>query len=104
MFRGRWGKATDAERTVMMAIAAVIELDGTAATRQVNAFLGAADSRAWSRVRDQLIDKGLIESPGRGTIAFTMPGFAAYVRERHGSGVSSDRPLITRSPPSAPGE
>lgn len=84
MFRGRWGKATDAEKTVMTAIAAAAGPDGVAATSDVTDQLGANDPRAWSRVRDQLIDKGLVEAPARGRVGFTMPGFAQYVRDHHG--------------------
>jgi hypothetical protein len=30
--------------------------------------------------RDRLIDDGLIYSPARGQVAFTVPGFAGYIR------------------------
>jgi hypothetical protein len=32
--------------------------------------------------RDQLIKKGLIYSPERGLVAFTVPGMADYVRRQ----------------------
>lgn len=37
-------------------------------------------SRAASPIRDRLIEDGLIYSPRRGQVAFTVPGFADYVR------------------------
>ncbi len=37
--------------------------------------------RAASPTRDRLIDEGLIFSPARGQVAFTVPGFAHYIRQ-----------------------
>jgi hypothetical protein len=34
--------------------------------------------------RARLIDKGLIDAAGRGSLTFTIPGFAAYIREHTG--------------------
>lgn len=81
MFRGRWGKATDAERDLLVAIAQVIGEDGIALTRHITALLGKSTPQL-STARKALIDKGLIESTGTGRLRFTMPGFADFVR-RH---------------------
>lgn len=35
----------------------------------------------WSTARRSLIDKGLIEPAGHGVLRFTMPTFAAFVRQ-----------------------
>lgn len=35
--------------------------------------------------RARLIDKGLIDAAGHGTLTFTIPGFAEYVRSLTGS-------------------
>ena len=37
-----------------------------------------------SVARDQLIRKGLLYAPDRGTIAFTVPGMAEFVRRQAG--------------------
>ncbi len=34
-----------------------------------------------SRVRQELIDRGLIEPAGRGKLRFTIPGFGTYLRD-----------------------
>ncbi len=81
MFRGRWGKATDAERDLMVAIAQVVGEDGIALTRHITALLDKTTPQL-STARKALIDKGLIESAGTGRLRFTMPGFADFVR-RH---------------------
>jgi hypothetical protein len=35
--------------------------------------------------RARLMDKGLIDTAGHGTLTFTIPGFAAYVRAHTGA-------------------
>lgn len=35
-----------------------------------------------SRVRQTLLDKGLIEAVGQGRLRFTMPGFAEFLRQQ----------------------
>jgi hypothetical protein len=37
--------------------------------------------RAAAPTRDRLIEDGLIFSPARGLVAFTVPGFAPYIRQ-----------------------
>lgn len=80
MFRGRWGKATAAERDLMVAIAQVVEPGGIALTRHITALLGKTTPQL-STARKALIDKGLVESAGTGRLRFTMPGFAEFVRQ-----------------------
>ena len=81
MFRGRWAKATPLERAFMVAVAQVVDDQGVAQTRHITAVTGRSTPQ-WSRVRGALIDKGLVESAGTGTLRFTMPGFAEFARER----------------------
>jgi len=45
----------------------------------VAAELGV-DTDALGMYRRSLISKGIIESPRHGSLRFTIPGFAAYVR------------------------
>jgi hypothetical protein len=40
MFRGRWAKATPAERDLMIAIAQVLDSDGVAQTRHITEAIG----------------------------------------------------------------
>ena len=52
--------------------------DEAVGSGEVAATLGG--HRAVSVVREQLIDDGLIYSPERGQVAFTVPGFADFIR------------------------
>ncbi len=79
MFRARWSSATPAERAFIRAMAAVGTDNVTRAA--IAAELGQ-DSRSISVPRERLIEKGVIEPVGHGLVRFTMPGFAAYVRDR----------------------
>lgn len=80
MFRGRWGKATRAEREYLVAVAQVVDAGGVAQTRHLTALTGKTTPQ-WSTVRKALIDKGLIASVSQGRLRFTMPGFAEFVRQ-----------------------
>jgi hypothetical protein len=108
MFRGRWGKATAAERDLMVAIAQVVDGDGIAKTRHITAVLGKTTPQL-STARKALIDKGLIESTGTGLLRFTMPGFAEFVRQHvdapwYGPQIADGQPfdpeVLTAAPPS----
>ncbi len=78
LFRGRWHTASPRERQVLSAMAVV----GRDRVRraEIAAALGV-DSNALSMVRRSLVDKGLVEVPARGYLAFTLPGFADYLRD-----------------------
>ena len=103
MFRGRWAKATRAEKAVVVAIADNAGSDGVATTGAISTALGV-QAQQWSMARQSLIDKGMIESVGRGRLRFTMPGFATFVekvgatREGHGSRVATSpkRSMLAR--------
>lgn len=83
MFRGRWAKATAAERDLMVAIAQVVDVDGVAQTRGIT-FVTGRTTPQLSPARQSLIDKGLVESVAHGRLRFTMPGFAEFVRDHVG--------------------
>jgi len=73
----RWERATPAQRAYLEAMA---EEDGDdpVATAGVAARLGRSQSAVGPH-RDQLVEKGLIYSSKRGTVAFSVPGMGAYV-------------------------
>ncbi len=79
MYRARWGVATAAEQAFVAAMAQVTADNVSRAQIAVN--LGQ-DTRAISVPRERLIEKGVIEPVGHGLVRFTMPGFAAWVRDR----------------------
>jgi hypothetical protein len=79
MFRGRWVKATPAERDLMVAIAQVVDPEGVAQTRHITEVIGRTTPQL-SSARQGLFDKGLAEAAGHGRLRFTMPGFAEFVR------------------------
>ena len=76
----RWERATAAQRAYLRAVADV-NGDGPAPTAEVASHLGRRPSDL-SVARDQLIKKGLLFAPDRGTVAFTVPGMADYI-SRH---------------------
>jgi len=76
-FGSRFQRATPAEREYMRAMAALG--DGPVATSEVAGALGRRPA-SLSPARDALIKKGLVFSAERGSIAFTVPHFGAYLR------------------------
>jgi hypothetical protein len=80
-FGTRFEMATDAEQRYLAAMAAL----GAPPYRSsaVAARYGARDQRGVSVHRDSLIQKGLIWSPRRGQVDFTVPLFAEFLRENH---------------------
>lgn len=84
-FGSRYERATPAERDYMRAMAALGECaeDAPVPTAAVADELGRKPS-SLSPARDSLLKKGLVYSAERGTIAFTVPHFGAYLRRQTG--------------------
>jgi hypothetical protein len=84
-FGSRYERATPAERDYMRAMAALGERaeDAPVPTAAVADELGRKPS-SLSPARDSLLKKGLVYSAERGTIAFTVPHFGAYLRRQTG--------------------
>jgi hypothetical protein len=86
-FGSRYERATPAERDYLQAMATAAEkdpeksLDGSVLTASVADVLGKKP-QSLSPARDALMKKGLIYSAERGRIAFTVPHFGRYLRER----------------------
>ena len=90
-FGSRYERATPGERDYLMAMAEVMAeaeaADGSGApadavpTADVAAALGKKP-QSLSPARDSLLKKGLVYSGERGRIAFTVPHFGRYLRER----------------------
>lgn len=76
LYAGRWGRASERGRRYMRAMAMLG--NGSVGSGPVADALGG--HRAVSPTREQLIDDGLIYSPERGQVAFTVPGFADFIR------------------------
>ena len=79
-FHVRFEKATDREREYMAAMADLGE--GPYRTAQVAERLGRSQSYT-SAPRDSLIKKGLVYSPDRGQVDFTVPKFSPFMRRRY---------------------
>jgi hypothetical protein len=81
LFRARWANSTPQERELMSAMAslAVAEDDGPVARADIAELMGVTTA-SMSMIRGRLIDKGFIQPQGRGLLAFTIPGFAAFIR------------------------
>ena len=77
----RWERATPAQRTYLLAMAAEAGgADVSVSTGRLARRLGRSHSDL-GPYRDQLIRKGLIYAPERGQVAFTVPGIAAYIKK-----------------------
>jgi hypothetical protein len=65
-------------------MSAMAELgEDPARTAEVATRAGYKNLSSASLLRENLMRKDLIYSPRRGLVAFTVPLFAAYVREHH---------------------
>lgn len=84
-FGSRYERATPAERDYLHAMARLAnerpDGDGPVVTADVAAMLGRKPS-SLSPARDALLKKGLVYSAERGSIAFTVPHFAAFLRDQ----------------------
>jgi hypothetical protein len=80
-FGPRFQLATDSEQRYLAAMADLGEPPHRSS--EVAARYGAKDQRGVSMQRDALIQKGLIWSPRRGQLDFTVPLFAEYLRDNH---------------------
>jgi hypothetical protein len=80
-FGSRYERATPAEREYLRAMADLTVAGAAVATAEVAASLGRKPS-SLSPARDALLKKGLVYSAERGRIAFTVPHFAAFLRDQ----------------------
>ncbi len=87
-FGTRFALATEAEQRYLAAMAS-LGID-CCRTADVARAYGAKDQRGVSIHREALIQKGLIWSPRRGQLEFTVPLFAEYLRENHEIGAFED--------------
>jgi hypothetical protein len=80
-FGTRFEMGTDTEQRYLSAMASLGE--GPYPVGEVARAFGVNDQRRASMHRDSLIQKGLIWSPRRGQVDFTVPLFAAFLKENH---------------------
>ncbi|WP_426508926.1 ATP-binding protein [Dactylosporangium sp. McL0621] len=81
-FGSRYERATPAEREYMRTMATLlpaVDVSEAVPTAEIARALGRKPA-SLSPARDALIKKGLIYSGERGTVAFTVPHFARYLR------------------------
>jgi hypothetical protein len=83
-FGSRYERATPAEREYMRAMAELgaQQSDEPVPTSDVASMLGRKP-QSLSPARDALIKKGLVYAAERGTVAFTVPHFGAFLRSQH---------------------
>ncbi len=77
LYAGRWERASERAQSYMRQMASLG--DGPVGSGEVAVAFGG--HRAIAPTRDRLIADGLIFSPARGQVAFTVPGFAHYIRQ-----------------------
>jgi len=78
-FKARWDRATDAQKEYLQAMAEYG--DKPAATSDIADRLRSTPTRLAPR-RSELIMKGLIYSPSRGNVAFTVPNMGDFIRRQ----------------------
>lgn len=78
-YSSRWLRATEAEKRYLVAIAS--SGTDTPRTAALAATLGSTP-QSMAPHRDSCIRKGLIWSPARGVVAFTVPGMADFIRRQ----------------------
>ena len=78
-FSVRLARTTPAERRFCAAMASLG--DGVQESAAISRALGYPSLQAASPLRASLIEKGVIYSAGRGELDFTVPKFAAFMRE-----------------------
>lgn len=78
LYRSRWERATPAQRDLMRALADLAG-DTTASISEIAAALGKTKTSHISVARNELIKKGLVYSPDRGLLAFTVPGMHDFI-------------------------
>jgi len=76
-FLVRWERSTPGEKDYLRAMAP--DGDGPSRSADVAERLSKPAS-ALSAIRNRLIGKGIVFSPARGLIAFTVPGMATFIR------------------------
>ena len=86
-FGARYDRATPAERDYMTAMADLAVRGGrprrrSRRHRRTSPATSAASRSSLSPARDGLIKKGLVYSAERGAVAFTVPHFGRFLRER----------------------
>ena len=84
----RFELASDAEQRYLAAMASLGA--GPYSTAEVARAWGAANQRQTSPHRDSLIQKGLVWSPRRGQVDFTVPLFAEFLLRHHPIGAFDD--------------
>jgi hypothetical protein len=78
LYRSRWERATPAQRELMRSLAHIGAADA-APIADIAATLGKRRTSDISVARNELIKKGLVYSPERGLLAFTVPGMHDFI-------------------------
>jgi len=78
-FRSRWDRASDHQKSYMRAMAH--DFDKPSRTADIAKRL-EVEAGSLSPRRAELISKGLIYSPQHGTVAFTVPQMAAFIKRQ----------------------
>ena len=94
-FAATWRSVTEEERSYLRAMAQTTNGLSEARTDHVALLVDGTPQDA-GRVRESLVDKGVVESAGSGSVRFAVPGFEAYVLETADLGRYSQADLDAR--------
>ena len=89
LFESGWQRASGRQRDYLTAVA---RSGGQGRSARVARLAGFSSIRAAAGVRDELLAKGLIWAPERGTVAFTAPRFDRFVHA-----VGHELPTLSRA-------
>jgi hypothetical protein len=81
LYRSRWERATPTQKTLLRALAAV----GGEEPAQIGDLVAPTGKSRVSDLsvsRNELIKKGLVYSPERGQLAFTVPGMSDFIQRQ----------------------
>ena len=81
LYRSRWERATPAQQMLLRAMAA-LGGDRPSSIAELAAAMGKRRVSDLSVARNELIKKGLVYSPERGLLAFTVPGMHEFIAEQ----------------------
>jgi hypothetical protein len=79
LYRSRWDRATPAQRELLRSLARLTLTAATPAIADVARDMGRQRTSDLSVARNELIKKGLLYSPERGLLAFTVPGMDDFI-------------------------
>lgn len=91
----RWSNLSETQQQYLHAMVTVANENGRSKTSEIAQTLGRP-AKAVSKIRQRLLADGVLFSPARGTLMFTDPNLAGYIRQTHQPAAPASIPHPTR--------